>query len=59
MRRSPDLASVVAGLAIVAFGAVLMADALEAIELSLAWLGPLVFGVAGAILVAVGLGRDR
>jgi Ca2+/Na+ antiporter len=58
VRRTPDVASVVAGLAIVAFGAVLMADALGAIELRFEWLAPATFGVLGAILLALGLGRE-
>ena len=58
MRRTPDLPSLVAGLAILAFGGVLMADATDAIALSFEWLAPVAFGVLGAILLAVGLGRE-
>ena len=59
MRRTPDLPSLVAGLALVAFGGVLMADATGALELRFEWLAPVVFGALGAILLALGLGRDR
>ena len=59
MRRTPDVASVVAGLAIVAFGAVLMADALGAFELRFEWFAPATFAVLGAILLALGLARER
>jgi uncharacterized membrane protein YdfJ with MMPL/SSD domain len=51
--------SLVAGLAIAGFGAVLLADATGAIELRFAWLAPLAFAVLGAILLALGLDRDR
>jgi hypothetical protein len=56
-RRTPDIPSLVAGIALVAFGAVLALDAGGAIELRFDWLGPLAFGVVGAILLAVGLSR--
>jgi hypothetical protein len=59
VRRTPDLPSIVAGLALVAFGGVLMADATGAIELRFEWLAPVLFGTLGAILLALGLGRDR
>ena len=56
--RSPDLTSVVAGIALIAFGGVLLADAVGAFSLSLAALAPIVCAVLGAILLAAGLGRD-
>ena len=59
MRRSPDLPSVVAGLVLVAFGAVLLADATGAIALTFEAVAPMVCGALGAILLAVGLGRER
>ena len=58
MRRSPDLTSVVAGIALVAFGGVLLADAVGAIALSFEALGPILCAVVGAILLAAGLTRD-
>ena len=58
-RASPDVPSLVAGLVLVAFGAVLLADALGAIELSIAVLAPIVCATVGAVLLAVGLGRDN
>ena len=58
MRRSPDRVSIVAGLALVAFGGVLLADATGAITLTFEALAPLLCGALGAILLAVGLGRD-
>ena len=58
MRPStPDIPSLVAGIALLAFGAVLALDAGGAIELRFDWLGPLALGVVGAILLAVGLSR--
>jgi hypothetical protein len=60
MRRSrPDLPSLVAGLALLAFGAVLALHAGGVVELGFAWLGPLAFGVLGAILLALGLSRGE
>lgn len=58
MRRSPDLPSVVAGIALIAFGGVLLADALGAISLSFQALAPIVCAVVGAILLTAGLSRD-
>ena len=60
MRRSgPDLPSLVAGIALLAFGAVLALDAGGVVELRLEWLGPLALGALGAILLALGLSRGR
>ena len=56
--RSGDVTSVVAGIALIAFGGVLLADALGAISLSFAALAPIVCAVLGAILLAAGLGRE-
>ena len=58
MPRSPDLVSVVAGIALIAFGGVLLAEAVGAIALSIEVLAPIVCAVVGAILLATGLGRD-
>ena len=58
MRRSPDVVSVVAGIALIAFGGVLLAEAVGAISLSFEVLAPIVCAVVGAILLATGLGRD-
>jgi hypothetical protein len=57
-RRGPDIPSLVAGVAIIALGAVLLADATGALELEFQWLGPVAFGALGAILLALGLSRD-
>ena len=59
MRRArPDIASLVAGLALLALGGVLLADALGAFELRFATLAPVACAAIGASLVAVGLGRS-
>ena len=52
-----DLASLVAGLALVSFGAVLLLDQLEVFDLRFAAVGPIVCAVVGAILLGAGLGR--
>jgi hypothetical protein len=56
--RTPDAASLVAGIVLVALGGVLLADATDALTLTFEALGPLAFGAIGAILLAVGLTRD-
>ena len=58
MRRSPDITSIVAGIALVAFGGVLLADAVGALTLSFEALAPIVCAVLGAILLAAGLTRE-
>ena len=52
------MTSVVAGIAIIALGGILLADAVGAIALTLEALAPIVCGAVGAILLAVGLGRE-
>ena len=48
----------VAGVALIAFGGVLLADAVGAISLTFEALAPIVCAVVGAILLAAGLGRE-
>jgi hypothetical protein len=55
--RRPDLPSFVAGVGLVVFGAVLMADALDAIHLSFAAMAPLACFLVGDVLLAAGLSR--
>jgi Ca2+/Na+ antiporter len=57
MRRSPDRVSLVAGLVLLALGAVLLLDRLDAIDVRFGTLAPLVLGTVGAILLASGLQR--
>ena len=56
--RGPDIPSLVAGLAIIAFGGVLLAEATGAFELRFEWLVPIALAAVGAILLALGLSRD-
>jgi len=56
-RREFDLPSLVAGVAVILFGAVLMLDALDVVDLRFAALGPLACAVLGSILLASGLAR--
>jgi hypothetical protein len=58
VRRRGDITSIVAGIALVAFGGVLLADAVSAFSLSLEALAPIVCAVVGAILLAAGLTRE-
>jgi hypothetical protein len=55
--RRLDLPSLVAGVGMLVFGAVLLADAVNAIDLSLAALAPLACFLVGDILLAAGLTR--
>ena len=55
--RRLDLPSFVAGVGLLVFGAVLLADAMNAIELSFAALAPLACFLVGDILLAAGLTR--
>lgn len=57
MASRPDRTSLVAGLAICAFGLVLLLDRSGVIDLRLAALAPLACAVVGVILVASGLSR--
>ena len=52
-----DVPSLVAGVAVIAFGVVLLLDAEGTLELTFAVLGPLICAAAGAILLASGLSR--
>ena len=55
--RRLDLPSFVAGVGLLVFGAVLHADAVNAIDLSFAALAPLACFLVGDILLAAGLTR--
>jgi len=55
--RRPDTPSLVAGLAIVVFGAVLLLDHTGALDLRFSAFAPLVCALIGAILLASGLVR--
>jgi hypothetical protein len=53
----PDIPALVAGLALLAFGGVLLLDALDAIHLDFGLFAPVACAVTGAILLANGLSR--
>lgn len=53
----PRPCALVAGLALVALGALLLLDATGILALGFAWLAPVVCGVLGATLLAAGLAR--
>lgn len=59
MRAGPDIPSLVAGLAVLVLGGVLMLDALAGLELTFAVFAPVACAAAGAILLAIGLSRGR
>ncbi|HEX8206710.1 MAG TPA: hypothetical protein VF587_11690 [Solirubrobacteraceae bacterium] len=55
--RRPDPTTLVAGLAVLALGGVLLAASLDAFDLTFAAYGPLVLAALGATLLASGLSR--
>jgi hypothetical protein len=55
----PDIPALVAGVALIAFGKVLLLDALGLIDLGFGLFAPVACAVTGAILLANGLGRRR
>ncbi len=57
-RASPDIPSLVAGVTLLAFGGVLLADALDVFDLRFEWLAPIACAAVGAILLALGLSRS-
>jgi hypothetical protein len=55
--RRPDVPTLVAGLALLTLGALLLLDAENAIELRLGALAPIACAAVGAVLLASGLSR--
>lgn len=59
MNGRPDIPALVAGLAVLALGAVLMLDALGVFDLSFAAFAPVACAAMGAILIANGMSRTQ
>jgi hypothetical protein len=59
VRRSADPTSLVAGIAVLALGLLLLLDATGTLELRFGVLGPAVCAAMGAILLASGMTRRR
>jgi hypothetical protein len=55
--RRPDPVALVAGLAIAAYGVLLLLDAQDVLDLRFGGVAPITFAVLGAILLASGLSR--
>jgi hypothetical protein len=55
----PDVPSLVAGIAVLVLGLILLLDATDAVALSFGLLAPVACAAAGAILLARGLTRGR
>jgi len=53
----PDIPALIAGLALLALGGLLLAHALNVVELSFALFAPVACAATGAILLSNGLGR--
>ena len=58
-RRELDVTSLVAGLALAAFGTLLLLDQADVFHLRFGWFWPAVTATFGAILLAAGLSRGR
>lgn len=56
-RRRPDLPSLVAGLALLALGGLLLLDGLGVLEARVAVVTPAICAVVGAVLLTTGLTR--
>ncbi len=59
MTRRPDPASVVAGIAVLALGVLLLLDASGTLDLRFGVLAPVACAATGAILLASGMTRRR
>ena len=59
MRARPDTSALVAGLAVLAFGVVLLLDALGVFDLSFEVFAPVACAAVGTILLANGLSRRQ
>lgn len=59
MTRSPDTTSVVAGIAVLALGVLLLIDAVGGLNLRFGVLAPMACAAMGAILLASGMTRRR
>lgn len=55
MSRSPNVTSLVAGLALIALGALVVMDADGSLDLGFAYMAPALVAALGAILLASGL----
>jgi len=59
LARRPDLTSLVAGIALIALGVLLVLESEDVLDLSLSYLWPALLAAAGAVLLASGLRRRR
>jgi hypothetical protein len=59
VRRSPDPTSLVAGIAVLALGVLLLLDASGTLDLRFGVLAPVACAAMGAILLASGMARPR
>ncbi len=57
--RPTDVPTLIAGLVVVALGALLLLDRLGVLDLSFGYLWPALIGTVGAILLATGISRSR
>jgi cell wall-active antibiotic response 4TMS protein YvqF len=57
MARTLDVTSLVAGLAMIGLGGILLLDRVDVLDLRFGYFWPALLGALGAILVASGLGK--
>jgi hypothetical protein len=57
-RRAPDLVSIVAGVAVVGLGLLLLLDRTGAIDIRFAYAAPAVLATVGIVLLVTGLSKD-
>ena len=59
MTRRPDLGSLVAGVALIAYGSLVLLDRVDALDLRFDYFWPLLFATVGSILLGLGLTKGR
>lgn len=58
-RRAPDRVSIVAGIAITILGVLLLLDQADVLTMRFDYTAPAVLATVGAVLLALGLARER
>lgn len=59
MTRRTDLGALVAGIALIAYGTLVLLDRVDALDLRFDYFWPLLFATVGSILLALGLTKGR
>ena len=59
MTRRTDLGALVAGIALIGYGTLVLLDRVDALDLRFDYFWPLLFATVGSILLALGLTKGR